>query len=74
MNKMTDKAEKENYQKYLDDQDKGAAADMKAYLGALQVISDSKDKYKVDFDISSSNAFNNDQTLALLQGVLNSGK
>lgn len=74
MNKMTDKTEKENYQKYLDDQDKGAAADMKAYLGALQVISESKDKYKVDFDISSSNAFNNDQTLALLQGVLNSGK
>lgn len=74
MNKMTDETEKGNYQKYLDDTDKGAKADMKAYLGALQVISESQDKYKVDFDISSSNAFNNDQTLALLQAVLNSGK
>lgn len=74
MNKMTDEKEKGNYQKYLDDTDKGAKADMKAYLGALQVISESQDKYKVDFDISSSNAFNNDQTLALLQAVLNSGK
>ena len=74
MNKMTDETEKGNYQKYLDDTDKGAEADMKAYLGALQVISESQDKYKVDFDISSSNAFNNDQTLALLQGILNSGK
>lgn len=73
MNKMTDNAEKENYKKYLDDQDKGAAADMKAYLGALQIINE-RDKYGVDIDISSSNAFNNDQTLALLQGILNSGK
>lgn len=74
MNKMTDEKEKANYQKYLDDRDKGAEADMKAYLGALQVISESKDKYGVEFDISSDSAFNNDQTLALLQGVLNSGK
>lgn len=73
MNKMTDKTEKANYQKYLDDTDKGAEADMKAYLGALQVISE-RNKYGVDIDISSSNAFNNDQTLALLQGILNSGK
>lgn len=73
MNKMTDKTEKGNYQKYLDDTDKGAEADMKAYLGALQVISE-RNKYGVDIDISSSNAFNNDQTLALLQGILNSGK
>ena len=71
MDKMTGATEKENYTKYLDN---GAKADMKAYLGALQVISESKDKYGVDFDISSSNAFNNDQTLALLQGGLNSGK
>lgn len=74
MNKMTDETEKANYQKYLNDTDKGAKADMQAYLSALQVISESQDKYKVDFDISSSNAFNNDQTLALLQGILNSGK
>lgn len=73
MNKMADETEKANYQKYLDDTDKGAEADMKAYLGALQVISE-RNKYGVDIDISSSNAFNNDQTLALLQGILNSGK
>lgn len=74
MNKMTDEKEKANYKKYLDDTDKGAEADMKAYLGALQVISESKNKYGVEFDISSDSAFNNDQTLALLQAVLNSGK
>ena len=73
MNKMTDEKEKANYKKYLDDTDKGAEADMKAYLGALQVINE-RGKYGVDIDISSSNAFKNDQTLALLQGSLNSGK
>ena len=61
------------YEDYLTDTNKGAKADMKAYLGALQVISDSKD-YDFTFDTSSSNAFNDDRTLALLQGVLNSGK
>ena len=65
--------EVKNYQKYLGDESKGAKADMKAYLGALQIINE-RDKYGVDFDISSDMAFNNDQTLALLQGVLNSGK
>lgn len=65
--------EVKNYQQYLGDETKGAKADMKAYLGALQIISESN-KYGVDFDISSNGAFNNDQTLALLQGVLNSGK
>lgn len=65
--------EVKNYQKYLGDETKGAKADMKAYLGALQIISESN-KYGVEFDISSDSAFNNDQTLALLQGVLNSGK
>ena len=74
MDKMTGETEKTNYKNYLKDTDKGAEADMKAYLGALQIISDSKDKYGFTFDTSSSNAFNNDQTLALLQGVLNSGK
>lgn len=73
MNKMTDEKEKANYKKYLDDTDKGAEADMKAYLGALQVINE-RGKYGVEFDISSDSAFNNDQTLALLQAVLNSGK
>lgn len=74
MDKMTGETEKANYQNYLNDTDKGAEADMKAYLGALQVISESKDKYGFTFDTSSSNAFNGDRTLALLQGVLNSGK
>lgn len=73
MGSMTGKEEKARYQEYLKDTDKGAEADMKAYLSALQVINDRK-KYGVDFDISSDMAFNDDQTLALLQGILNSGK
>ena len=64
-------SEQEGYQNYLK---KGAEADMKAYLGALQVIYDSQSDYGFTFDTSSSNAFNDDRTLALLQGVLNSGK
>ena len=59
---------------YLKADDKGAKADMTAYLGALQIINDSKEKYGVEFNISSENAFNDDQTLALLQGILNSKK
>lgn len=75
MGSMTGKEEKANYQEYLKDTEKGATADMKAYLSALQVINDSnKGTYDFTFDTSSKNAFNNDQTLALLQGVLNSGK
>lgn len=74
MGTMTGDKEKDKYQKYLNDTEKGATADMKAYLSALQVISESEQKYGVKFDISSDMAFNNDQTLALLQGVLNSGK
>ena len=58
------------FQDYLKNQEKGANADMKAFLGALQIIND----YKVEFDVSNPNAFNSDQTLALLQGILNSGK
>ena len=73
MGTMTGDKEKDKYQKYLNDTEKGATADMKAYLGALQIISE-RDKYGVDFDISSDMAFNDDQTLALLQGILNSGK
>ena len=68
------RAERENYTKYLNDKNKGAEADMKAYLSALQIISDSKNDYGFTFDTSSSNAFNDDRTLALLQGILNSGK
>lgn len=64
-----------NYQEYLKDTNKGAEADMKAYLSALQIINDSKNgTYDFTFDTSSSNAFNDDRTLALLQGILNSGK
>lgn len=61
------------YREYLNDTNKGAEADMKAYLSALQIINGSKD-YDFTFDVSSSNAFNDDRTLALLQGILNSGK
>lgn len=60
----------EGFQDYLKDENKGANADMKAFLGALQIIND----YDVEFDVSNPNAFNSDQTLALLQGILNSGK
>lgn len=55
-------------QDYLKNKNKGAKADMKAYLGALQII----DNYKVEFDVSKENPFNDDQTLALLQSILNS--
>lgn len=55
---------------YMQSTDKGAAADMDGYLGALRIIND----YDVKFDVSSENAFNDDQTLALLQAVLNSKK
>lgn len=58
------------FQAYLDDPEKGAKADMKAFFGALQIING----YKGEFDVSNPNAFNSDQTLALLQGILNSGK
>ena len=55
---------------YMADNNKGVAADMDGYLGALQIISD----HDAKFDVSSENAFNDDQTLALLQAVLNSKK
>lgn len=53
---------------YMQSTDKGVAADMDGYLGALRIIND----YNVKFDVSSENAFNDDQTLALLQAILNS--
>lgn len=55
-------------QAYLTGENKGAKADMKAYLGALQIIND----YNVEFDVSKDNPFNDDKALALLQSVLNS--
>lgn len=55
-------------QDYLTGENKGAKADMKAYLGALQIIND----YNVEFDVSKYNPFNDDKALALLQSVLNS--
>lgn len=70
---MEQMASDPGYKEYLNDEDKGAKADMKAYLSALQIISD-HDEYDFTFDTSSSNAFNDDRTLALLQAVLNSGK
>lgn len=55
---------------YMQSTDKGVAADMDGYLGALRIIND----YDVKFNVSSKDAFNDDQTLALLQAVLNSKK
>ena len=55
-------------QDYLQNENKGAKADMKAYLGTLQIIDD----YKVEFDVSKENPFNDDKALALLQSILNS--
>lgn len=66
--------EQKKYHDYVNNNSKGAEADMNAYLSALQIISESQTKYGVTFDTSSSNAFNDDQTLALLQVVLNSKK
>lgn len=59
-----------NAAKYMQSSSKGAVADMDGYLGAMQIISD----YNSKFDVSNPNAFNDDQTLALLQAVLNSKK
>lgn len=44
--------------------------DMNGFLGAMQILND----YNVRFDISENDAFNNKDTLALLQAVLNSKK
>ena len=55
---------------YMASTNKGVAADMDGYLGAMQIISD----HDAKFDVSNPNAFNDDQTLALLQAVLNSKK
>ena len=44
--------------------------DMNGFLGAMQILND----YNVRFDISENDAFNNKDTLTLLQAVLNSKK
>lgn len=67
-NDMTTKEDKIG--EYMQSTDKGVAADMDGYLGALRIIND----YNAKFDVSNPNAFNDDQTLALLQAVLNSKK
>lgn len=65
---MDDKNHGGKPQDYLESNDKGAKADMTAYLSALQIIHDNRE----NVNISSNNAFNDDQTLALLQSILNS--
>lgn len=71
-NLLTDLMDDESHggkpQAYLTSKDKGAKADMTAYLSALQIIHDNRE----NVNISSNNAFNDDQTLALLQSILNS--
>lgn len=60
----------DGFDDYWDSLDKGASSDMAGYLGAMQIINN----YNGQFNISDPNAFNNEQTLALLQAVLNSKK
>lgn len=50
--------------------DKGGLADMNGFLGAMKIINE----YNGRIDITESDAFNNKDTLALLQAVLNSKK
>lgn len=58
------------FNSYMNSDTKGAAADMDGFLGAMKIISD----YDVRFDITENDAFNNKDTLTLLQAVLNSKK
>lgn len=69
-NLLSQMTKDEKVGEYMQSTDKGVAADMDGYLGALRIINN----YDVKFDVSSENAFNDDQTLALLQAVLNSKK
>lgn len=65
---LVDLLKKESYvNTYLGDEVKGATADMDGYLGAMQIIND----YNGRFDVSENDAFNNTDTLTLLQAVLN---
>lgn len=70
MDLFTEMTKDKGFRDYMQAPDKGVAADMDGYLGALRIIND----YDANFDVSSENAFNDDQTLALLQAVLNSKK
>lgn len=65
---MTNTEKEPKINDYMQSTDKGAAADMDGYLGALRIINN----YDVKFDVSNPNAFNDDKALALLQSVLNS--
>ena len=67
LSKMTNDG---GFDEYMKADTKGAAADMDGFLGAMKIISD----YDVRFDISENDAFNNKDTLTLLQAVLNSKK
>lgn len=66
--RLTQMTSEPRFQEYMQDADKGAAADMDGFLGAMRIISD----YDVRFDISEDDAFNNKDTLTLLHAVLNS--
>lgn len=68
--RLTQMTSEPRFQEYMQDTDKGAAADMDGFLGAMRIISD----YDVRFDISENDAFNNKDTLTLLHAVLNSKK
>ena len=68
--RLTQMTSEPRFQEYMQDADKGAAADMDGFLGAMRIISD----YDVRFDISEDDAFNNKDTLTLLHAVLNSKK
>lgn len=70
MERFTEMTKEEGFSAYMQANDKGVAADMDGYLGAMRIISD----YDIRFDISEKDAFNNKDTLALLQAVLNSKK
>lgn len=60
----------EGFNNYKVNNGEKVIADMNGYLGAMQIINN----YNGRFDISESDAFNNKDTLALLQAVLNSKK
>ena len=70
MERLTKMTNDRSFNDYMKADTKGAAADMDGFLGAMRIISD----YDVRFDISENDAFNNKDTLTLLQAVLNSKK
>lgn len=63
-NKMTNDSGAEKYMN--SESEKNVLSDMNGYLGALELVNDNADK----FDITDPNVFNNNTTLALLQGIL----